>query len=73
MRGPDFVAEAGRGRAVGGVALVERIYATPKPIVDKVSAMTKSARRGGPHRRHAGIPFRVIAVSLRPIPNLRCC
>lgn len=48
MRDPDFVAEATRSglavEPVGGVALaalVERIYATPKAIVDKVSAMMK--------------------------------
>jgi hypothetical protein len=48
MRNPDFVAEATKSKLavepVGGVqlaALVERIYATPKAIVDKVSAMMK--------------------------------
>jgi len=48
VRDPDFVAEASKsGLAVGPVggaqlaALVERIYATPKEIVDKVSAMMK--------------------------------
>jgi tripartite-type tricarboxylate transporter receptor subunit TctC len=48
MRDPDFVAEASKSglavEPVGGAqlaALVERIYATPKEIVDKVSAMMK--------------------------------
>jgi tripartite-type tricarboxylate transporter receptor subunit TctC len=48
MRDAGFVTEATRSgltvEPVGGAqlaALVERIYATPKPIVDKVSAMMK--------------------------------
>jgi len=47
-RDADFVAEATRSglavEPVGGAqlaALVDRLYATPKPIVDKVSAMMK--------------------------------
>ncbi len=48
MRDPDFVAEATKSglvvEPVGGAALaalVDRLYATPKAIVDKVSAMMK--------------------------------
>jgi tripartite-type tricarboxylate transporter receptor subunit TctC len=48
MKDPDFIAEARKsGLAVEPVsgeqlsALVRKIYATPRPVIDKVGAMLK--------------------------------